>query len=96
MADRANQKILVTQPRPGRPGTPLFISYASHDAETANSICEFLERDGLSCWLAPREVKPGTQYDAPTFLPGQGSLRQDAHCVASLWNHLGHPKVQLQ
>jgi TolB-like protein/Flp pilus assembly protein TadD len=40
----------------------LFISYASHDADTANSICEFLERRGLSCWLAPRDVKPGAQY----------------------------------
>jgi TolB-like protein len=40
----------------------VFISYASHDADAANSICEFLERHGLSCWLAPRDVKPGAQY----------------------------------
>jgi TolB-like protein len=40
----------------------VFISYASHDADTANSICEFLERHGLSCWLAPRDVKPGARY----------------------------------
>jgi TolB-like protein/Tfp pilus assembly protein PilF len=44
------------------PARSLFISYASHDADTANSICEFLERRGLSCWLAPRDVKPGAQY----------------------------------
>jgi TIR domain len=40
----------------------VFISYASHDADAANSICEFLERHALSCWLAPRDVKPGAQY----------------------------------
>jgi TolB-like protein/tetratricopeptide (TPR) repeat protein len=40
----------------------VFLSYASHDAAAANSICQFLESHGVSCWLAPRDVKPGTQY----------------------------------
>jgi hypothetical protein len=96
MADRAESENPGNPAEASRPGTPLFISYASHDADTANAICEFLERHGLSCCLAPRDVKPRTQYDAPTFLPGQGSLREHVHCVASLRNHLAHPKVQLQ
>jgi TolB-like protein/Tfp pilus assembly protein PilF len=40
----------------------VFLSYASHDADTANSVCQFLESHGVSCWLAPRDVRPGTEY----------------------------------
>src|SRR5471032_2341327 len=40
----------------------VFISYASQDAAAANFIVESLERHGLKCWLAPRDVKPGAQY----------------------------------
>jgi TolB-like protein/Tfp pilus assembly protein PilF len=40
----------------------VFISYASQDAAVANSIVENLEQHGLTCWLAPRDVKPGSQY----------------------------------
>jgi TIR domain-containing protein len=43
--------------------TPIvFISYASQDNAVANSIGEHLEQHGLRCWLAPRDVKPGSQY----------------------------------
>jgi hypothetical protein len=37
----------------------VFLSYASHDADVAKSICEYLERHGISCWMAPRDVRPG-------------------------------------
>jgi TolB-like protein/tetratricopeptide (TPR) repeat protein len=40
----------------------VFISYASQDAAVANSIVESLEQEGLGCWLAPRDVKPGALY----------------------------------
>jgi TolB-like protein/Tfp pilus assembly protein PilF len=40
----------------------VFLSYASHDAETAKSICEYLERRGVSCWMAPRDVPAGALY----------------------------------
>ena len=40
----------------------VFLSYALADAATAQTICEFLEGHGVSCWIAPRDVKPGAQY----------------------------------
>jgi hypothetical protein len=40
----------------------VFVSYASADAAVANAIVETLERRGLRCWIAPRDVKPGGQY----------------------------------
>jgi TolB-like protein/Flp pilus assembly protein TadD len=44
-------------------GTPsVFVSYASQDTAVANSIVENLEHHGLKCWLAPRDVRPGTEY----------------------------------
>jgi len=41
---------------------PVFISYASRDADVANTVCQSLESHGVSCWMAPRDVKPGAQY----------------------------------
>jgi hypothetical protein len=39
-----------------------FVSYASQDAPVANSIVETLEKHGLRCWIAPRDVTPGSHY----------------------------------
>ncbi|MGO9945493.1 MAG: TIR domain-containing protein [Steroidobacteraceae bacterium] len=41
---------------------PVFISYASHDAAVAQMVCAALEAEGIPCWIAPRDVVPGTQY----------------------------------
>jgi hypothetical protein len=43
-------------------GHDVFVSYASQDAAVANSIVESLEQQGLKCWIAPRDVTPGSQY----------------------------------
>ena len=40
----------------------VFVSYASADAAIANAILENLEKDGMRCWMAPRDVTPGSQY----------------------------------
>jgi TolB-like protein len=39
-----------------------FISYASQDTAIANELCGALERAGIPCWLAPRDVRPGDFY----------------------------------
>jgi TIR domain len=38
------------------------VSYASQDVAVANAIVATLEKDGLRCWIAPRDVAPGLQY----------------------------------
>jgi TolB-like protein/tetratricopeptide (TPR) repeat protein len=44
-------------------GTPaVFISYASQDAAVAGALVEALERHGVKCWIAPRDVKAGALY----------------------------------
>src|SRR6202790_2503516 len=40
----------------------VFISYASQDAAVANASVESLERHGIRCWFAPRDVVPGSLY----------------------------------
>jgi TolB-like protein/tetratricopeptide (TPR) repeat protein len=40
----------------------VFISYASPDRAVADAVCAALERDGLICWIAPRDVVPGEFY----------------------------------
>jgi len=46
-----------------RSGTPdVFISYASPDSSVADAACAAMERAGLSCWIAPRDVVPGESY----------------------------------
>jgi predicted ATPase len=42
----------------------VFISYASHDADVAARLCSALEAAGLSCWIAPRNVRGGESYAA--------------------------------
>ena len=40
----------------------VFISYASQDAPIAKLLVEALENHGISCWIAPRDVVPGSLY----------------------------------
>jgi hypothetical protein len=40
----------------------VFVSYASRDVGVADSVVENLERHGIKCWIAPRDITPGSQY----------------------------------
>ena len=40
----------------------IFVSYASPDRDVAFRIVSFLEEQGISCWVAPRDVPPGVEY----------------------------------
>jgi TolB-like protein len=40
----------------------VFVSYASQDAAIANSVVSALELDGITCWIAPRDVLAGEFY----------------------------------
>lgn len=46
----------------GGGAAPVFISYASQDAAVAIALVEGLERHGIACWIAPRDVKAGALY----------------------------------
>jgi TolB-like protein/Tfp pilus assembly protein PilF len=44
------------------PAGAVFISYASQDAAVAVALVESLEKRGVACWIAPRDVKAGALY----------------------------------
>lgn len=41
---------------------PVFISYSSRDATTAEQVCAHLEAAGIRCWIAPRNIPTGIEY----------------------------------
>lgn len=40
----------------------VFISHSSKDAKIANAICNTLEANNMRCWLAPRDIRPGSDW----------------------------------
>jgi hypothetical protein len=42
----------------------VFISYQSADKECADRVCEALERQNISCWVAPRDIPIGSEWAA--------------------------------
>ena len=39
-----------------------FISYSSKDGAIAERVCAALESAGIGCWMAPRNILPGTEW----------------------------------
>ena len=40
----------------------LFVSYSAADRTPAFSVVEGLESRGIRCWVAPRDIPPGSEY----------------------------------
>ena len=45
------------------PDLLLFVSHVSEDRPVALEIVGELERRGVACWIAPRDVRPGKPFD---------------------------------
>ena len=41
---------------------PVFISYPSQNEAAASAVCSYLEKRGIRCWIAPRDISPGEEY----------------------------------
>ena len=46
------------------PGRQFFISHSSNDKKVANDLCDSLETIGYRCWIAPRDIPPGSRYES--------------------------------
>ena len=40
----------------------VFISYSKYDKSVANAACATLEQRGIRCWIAPRDIVPGSDW----------------------------------
>ena len=45
-----------------QPRHQVFISYSKPDLEVARDLCSYLEAEGIFCWIAPRDVIPGSNF----------------------------------
>jgi TolB-like protein len=57
-----NQAVQADTPHQGAQSHDVFVSYASQDGAVANAVVEALEKQGIKCWIAPRDVVPGSLY----------------------------------
>lgn len=71
----------------------VFISHSSQDAAVAMAIVDELERRNIRCWIAPRDIRPGTNY-AEELLYGITSC--DAMIVLISANALNSTPVALE
>ncbi len=49
---------------PSRKSHEVFISYSTKDKPWADAACAVLEGHRIRCWIAPRDIVPGTEWGA--------------------------------
>jgi hypothetical protein len=52
----------------------VFVSYSSDDKHIADAVCARLESRRIRCWIAPRDILPGTNYAESILKAISGSL----------------------
>lgn len=52
----------------------IFISYCTEDTSVAETVCAALEKAGVECWMAPRDVRPGENWGR-SIIKAIGSAR---------------------
>jgi TolB-like protein/lipoprotein NlpI len=60
--DEAGKPGNLQSAKPPEEPRRVFVSYASQDVAIAQQVCSALEAAGYPCWIAPRNVVPGTMY----------------------------------
>jgi hypothetical protein len=67
-----------------------FISYAKNDRQQALSVCGQLERQGISCWIAPRDVRKGYTWAGEIV-----HAIQNAHVMVLLFSRHSNASVEV-
>ncbi len=73
----------------------VFISHSHSDADVANSICEIIEKQGISCWIAPRDVRPGKIWD-DEIVDGIESCKAMIILVSNHSNNSMHVRKEIE
>lgn len=61
-APQPNERAVGATPGPPPIRHDVFISYSSKDKPQADAICAVMEREGVRCWMAPRDILPGQDW----------------------------------
>ncbi len=67
----------------------VFISHSNKDKAVANAVVATLEREGFSCWIAPRNVLPGADW-GQSLIKGIRSSRVFVLLLSSAANSSQH------
>jgi hypothetical protein len=73
----------------------VFISYAVEDRQVADKVCEALERGGIKCWIAPRDVPFGDDYEE-SIVDAISTSRLLVLVLSSHSNASSHVKREVQ
>lgn len=60
-------------PPPDPMAHDVFVSHASRDKPVADAACAALEQAGIRCWVAPRDIVPGTDWGSAIIQGIRGS-----------------------
>ena len=71
---------------PGRGAASVFISYASADHHAAAAICAQLEAQGVSCWIAPRDIDSDVLPYTQAIERGIGQARAVVVLISAVAN----------
>lgn len=66
-SDRPTKSSAVPVEPGGRFKFDVFISHSSSDKTIADAVCHTLEANGLRCWIAPRDIVPGSDWSEGIF-----------------------------
>ena len=74
-------------PPPTNAAGRVFVSHSSRDAAVASRFVDALEAAGVACWVAPRDIAAGSEYNAAIMAGLSGArallLVYSRHSVAS-------------
>jgi hypothetical protein len=73
----------------------VFISYSNKDQDIALRICDLLEAHGITCWIAPRDVRLGHDFDEE-IVEGIDSTRAFVLILSRNSNESPHVKRELE
>lgn len=72
-----------------------FISYATENKQIADAVCAKLEERGVRCWIAPRDILPGSNY-ASSIANAIDASRTMVLVFSSQANQSGHVKREAE
>jgi len=88
-----------TQPPPGRasPNTPrVFISHSSKNQPLAAAVVAELEGNGIRCWMAPRDIRPGKPNYGRAIIDGLSSCQAVVLLLTDASNRSQHVMKEVE
>ena len=73
----------------------VFISHSAKDKAVADAVCAKLEAVEIGCWIAPRDVMPGTDWSA-AIVDGITQSRVFVLIFSAKANCSGHVKREVE